>query len=37
VFSPPKPPTPPVLDDLKAEVGSKAGAYVEELLKQQFI
>jgi hypothetical protein len=37
VFSRPKPPTPPVPDDLMPEVGRKAGAYVEEFLKPQFI
>jgi hypothetical protein len=37
VFSPPKPPTPPVPDDLQAEVERKAGALVEEFLKPQFL
>jgi hypothetical protein len=37
VFSPPKPPTPPVPDNLKAEVEAKAEALVDEFLKPQFI
>jgi hypothetical protein len=37
VFRPPKPLTPPVPDDLKAEVKTKAEALVEEFWKPEFL